>query len=223
MEETANNPKPTQQAPSSATSNQDEPEINQTETPPALLETTTSAPSIEAPDIHQKGSFFKPDTTNNAKLPDNDKSLTWSAAEFHEHEKTASWYLGLAVITVIVAAFLYLITKGIVTGIVIIVSGLLLGIFGRHRPGQLDYVIDRRGIKVGKKLYFYDEFRFFIVTPQSSMPEVTLVPTKRFRLPVSVRYTPDVASKVISRLSDYLPYEERRPDLIDGLMQRIKF
>ncbi len=165
-------------------------------------------------------SFFKPDSTSQ---PSDNERLSWSTSEFHEHEKTASWYLKLALATVIIAAAFYFLTRSLLTPVVIVISGLVIGILGQKKPSQREYDLSNQGIRIGHKLYLYDEFRLFIVTPSSALPEVTLVPAKRFQLPVSLRYTPELEDKVISKLSDYLPFEERRPDLVDSLMQRIKF
>jgi hypothetical protein len=151
------------------------------------------------------------------------KSLSWSAAEFHVHEKSVSWYMLLALATIAIGGILYLWTRSIVTLFVVVIGGGTIGIFGTHRPSELEYVLDRTGIRIGSKHYMYDEFRLFIVTPQSVSPEVTLVPTKRFMPSLSVRYTPENEEAVLNILADHLPFEERRLDLIDSLMQRIRF
>jgi hypothetical protein len=129
----------------------------------------------------------------------------------------------LAIATIVVAAVLYLWTKSIVTPIVVITSGIILGVYGTRRPRQLKYVMNRQGISIGSKQYQYDEFRLFVVTPESSLPEVMLIPTKRFMPSLSIRYLPDIESKVLNILAEHLPFEERRPDLIDSLMHRIRF
>ena len=152
-----------------------------------------------------------------------DQTITWNASEFIGHEKTTGWYLALIVITVLFAAAMYFLTKDLVTVTVIIVGGILLGIFGTHRPNQLEYALTKQDIRIGAKRYPYDEFQFFIVTPASAYPEITLIPLKRFMPPLSLRYPSADESKVLDVLAQHLPSEERRPDLIDSLMRFIHF
>lgn len=122
-----------------------------------------------------------------------------------------------------VAVALYFLTKSIVTTVVIAVSGLVIGIYAARKPSELDYSIDNQGIRIGGKQYQYDDFRLFVITPALAIPEVTLVPVKRFMPSLSVRYSPEVSNKVLSMLGEHLPFEERRPDLIDSLMHKIHF
>jgi len=165
-----------------------------------------------------------PSTSDDDSATETDtQAITWTASEFHVHEKSAGWYIILAIATIGVAAILYLLTKSIVTPVVIVVCGATLGVYATHRPGELNYAMNRHGIRIGSKQYLYDEFQLFIVTPDSSIPEVTLIPVKRFMPSLSVRYTPENMNEVLGMLSEYLPFEERRPDLIDSLMRHIRF
>lgn len=185
---------------------------------------TPQAPQAALPVLPDSTPDSSPPTSEEASATGTDpQAITWTASEFHVHEKSASWYLVLAIATIGVAAVLYLWTKSIVTPVVIVMCGAILGIYARHRPGELNYAMNRHGIRVGSKQYLYDDFQLFIVTPDSSIPEVTLIPVKRFMPTLSVRYTPETADKVLGMLSDYLPFEERRPDFVDSLMRHIRF
>ena len=151
------------------------------------------------------------------------QAISWTASEFHEHQKSATWYFLLIVITVVVAAILYFWTKSIVTTVVIALSGLVIGVYGARKPAALEYSVDSQGIRIGNKQYLYDDFKLFVVTPELSLPEITLIPVKRFMPSLSIRYSPEVGDRVMSMLGDHLPFEERRPDLIDSLMHKIHF
>jgi hypothetical protein len=176
-------------------------------TPPADAAVAPETPSLE------------PKSSPEEEDP---QSITWMTPEFHDHEKSISWYFILAIATVGLAAILFLWTKSIVTGVAVVISGIILGIYGTNRPGQLEYLMNPGGIRIGSKQYQYDDFKLFIVTT-GSFPEITLVPVKRFMPSLSVRYSPDVENKVLNMLADHLPFEERRPDLIDTLMHRMRF
>jgi hypothetical protein len=158
-----------------------------------------------------------------APSTDTAQSITWKASEFHAHEKSASWYTMLALATIALAAILYLLTKSIFTLVVVVLGGIVLGAYSRRQPGELEYSLSRSGIRIGTKQYPYDDFRLLVVTPESPVPEATLIPTKRFMPPLSVRYAPDDEDKILSALAEHLPVEERRQDLIDSLMHHIRF
>ena len=204
---------------------------------PAITAPVAAAPTAKAtptPPPTPPAQEADPDVSDpppfNAEIPDSeestetaDQSLTWSASEFHAHDKSSSWYMLLALATIVVSAVLYFLTKSIVTPVVVVIGGIMLGVFGTHKPNQIDYGVDSHGIRIGTKDYAYEEFRLFVVTPQSIYPEVTLIPTKRFMPSLSLRYTPEVEDEVLNILADHLPSEVRRLDLVDNLMQHIRF
>jgi hypothetical protein len=61
----------------------------------------------------------------------------------------------LAIGAIMLAALLYLVTKDFVSGAVVIVAALLLGVYARHEPRQLQYSVDPHGIQVGQKHFSY--------------------------------------------------------------------
>jgi hypothetical protein len=191
------------------------------------IPTATPAPTPQAPeagpDVSDSAPFAAETPTPEEITESADQNLTWNASEFHAHEKTANWYVLLAMATIAVGAVLYFLTKSIVTPVVVVIGGCMLGVFGTHKPNQIDYGLNSHGLRIGKKEYAYDEFQLFVVTPQSIYPEVTLIPTKRFMPSLSLRYTPEVEDKVLNILADHLPSEVRRLDLVDNLMQHIRF
>jgi hypothetical protein len=151
------------------------------------------------------------------------QTITWKASEFHAHDKSLGWYLTLSACAIGLAAILYLITRSIMTLVVVIVGGIILGMYASKQPSQVEYALDQHGIRIGSKQYLYAHFRLLIVTPNSSVPELTLIPNKRFMPSLSVRYLPDNQDAVLGILSKHLPLEERSLDPIDKLMARIRF
>jgi hypothetical protein len=151
------------------------------------------------------------------------KSISWSAPEFHDHEKSARWYVYIVFGIIVLAAALYLLSRSIMTPIVVIFGGIVIIYYANNKPGDLQYQLTRQGIQIGKKYYTYDEFRLFVVVPDSPLPEFMLIPVKRFMPALSVRYASDDENKIFTMLSEYLPYVERRPDLIESIMHRIHF
>jgi hypothetical protein len=180
------------------------------EVPEVLPQTPATPPSL----------FTKPESS---QQKNGDRNVTWTASGSNIYQKSASWYLVLLVSTIALACLLYFFTKSIVTPVVVIACGIIFGVYGNRRPDELEYTLDRQGIRIGSRHYLYDEFRLFVVTPDLPIHEVLLMPTKRFMPPLSVQYGADIENKVLGVLAEHLPFEERQPDLIDSLMHRMHF
>jgi hypothetical protein len=198
--------------------------VNAVPPAPANVPASPAAPPQAPPTVAAESETSLPEPEpESSPVDEAAQSVTWKASEFHVHQKSSRWYMTLAFGTVVLAVVLYFLTKSVVTPVVVIICGLILGIYAKRQPGQLEYTMNRHGIRIGPKQYLYNEFRLFVVTPASALSEVTLIPTKRFMPSLSIPYSPDIEDKVLNILAAHLPYEERRLDLIDSLMQRMHF
>lgn len=155
--------------------------------------------------------------------PESPKTVTWTASEFIAHDKTIGWYIGLMAGAVVLAAVIYFLTKDAVSTAVVIVAALFLAYYGSHKPRQLEYSLDNQGISVGTKHYAYDSFRSFSVIQEGAFSSIVFMPLKRFAVPLTLYYPPDDEDAIVKVLSDQLPHVDRRPDVIDNLMRRIRF
>jgi hypothetical protein len=203
------------------------PAVPEAPEPPAQPVTETPAPPtppVEAtgPD-GQPQSSLPPPTADLTTTDKDGQSITWTASEFVAHDKSAGWYVMLAVGVLLIAALIFLSTRDAVSVAVVIVAGLLLGVYGAHQPRQLEYKIDNRGIGIGQKYFGYDEFRSFSVVPEGAFASIVFMPLKRFSLPTTIYFAPDDEDKILAILKDQIPFEEHRRDAIDSLMRRIRF
>ena len=151
------------------------------------------------------------------------KPLEWSASEFIAHQKSASWYLRLAIAAIIFAALVFLLTHDKISTGVVLFAGLCLGIFGARKPRTLDYKLDESGLKIGEKFYSYDTFKSFAVMKEGAFSSIMLLPLKRFMPALSLYFDPQDESKIANILADRLPFEDRKHDAVDSLMHRIRF
>ena len=106
---------------------------------------------------------------------------------------------------------------------VVIFAGILLGIYGRHQPKQQQYRLDQNGIGISDKYYGYDDFRSFTIAPEEAFAGIVLMPLKRFGVPITIYYAPDDEEKILTILSDHMPFEEYRGDPVEDLMRHIRF
>jgi hypothetical protein len=149
--------------------------------------------------------------------------VEWTASEFISHDKAAGWYMLLAVGAILLAAILYVLTRDWVTAGVILVAAIFFGIYGSHKPRQLPYKLDKHGLSIGAKHFYYNEFRSFSIVPEPGFSSIVLMPLKRFGVPTTIYYSLEDEERIINLLASYLPLEERKPDAIDSLMRRVRF
>jgi hypothetical protein len=160
---------------------------------------------------------------NAATDNDDPDSISWTASEFVAHDKTSEWYMLLGLGTVAAAGLMYVLTKDFVSVGVIVLAAVIFGIYGAHKPRQLQYRVDPRGVTIGDKTYGYNEFRTFSVIPEGAFSSIVLMPLKRFAVAISIYYAPQDEEKIVELLSQQLPYEQRRRDAVDSLMRKVRF
>jgi hypothetical protein len=211
---------PTEPAPDvPETSTQPAPKAKTPPTPPQA-----PTPAEETPEPPEQPQPADPASPEDDQPTDGDnQSVTWTASEFVAHDKSAGWYVLLLAGTLLLAVLFFFLTKSLVTVAVVVVSGLLLGIYGARQPRQLEYRLDKRGVDVGPKHHGYDEFRSFSVVPEGAFESIVFMPLKRFAVPTTVYYAADDESKILAILTDQLPFEEHRSDAVDSLMRHIRF
>lgn len=157
------------------------------------------------------------------QLSEHDEPLvSWAASEFLTHEKQKSWYALLVVATIVLAAVAFLITRDIMSIIVILVFGLAFGVFGAKKPRELPYALFEDGFQVGDKRYGYIDFRSFTLL-DSAIPSIQLLPQKRFMVAMVLYCAPEDVDKIVDTLGQFLPYEQRSRDWVDKFTTKIRF
>lgn len=161
----------------------------------------------------------QPEETNNP----NAEEINWTASEFVAHEKSAGWYIGLAMAAAAIAGIVYLITRDLVSVGVVLFGSFMLGVYGARQPRQLEYRLDTRGVSIGPKYYEYSEFRTFSIMPEGAFSSIVFMPLKRFAPTTTIYYDPKDEDNIVNILSNCLPFEEGKHDMVDRLMRRIRF
>lgn len=162
-------------------------------------------------------------TKGSGAQPPDSGSIQWTASEYIEHDRNFSWYLGLIGLTAVVAGLVYLITRDYISTGVIAVLGIIVGMFARRRPQQIDYELNEKGLKIGPKNYSYAVFKSFAMVHDAAVPSINLEPLKRFMPPISIYFAPQDSEPISSLLSAHLPYQEHQPDWVENLAHRLKF
>jgi hypothetical protein len=163
------------------------------------------------------------DSSEQSEEPVSDISVNWTASEFIAHDKAPSWYLALAIITVVSTAVIYLLTKDKITAAMIIIVGVFFGVLAARKPRELPYMLDNEGLHIGEKQYPYDHLRSFSLVQQDGIESIWLMPLKRFMPILTIYFEPTDEQKIVDVLSQFLPMENHQPDPVDKLLHKIRF
>ena len=131
--------------------------------------------------------------------------------------------MGLGLALFVVVALIYFLLEDILAAVLIGLAGITFGVFAGRRPQVLEYGIDSRGIHIGQRSHTFAEFKSFSLTESGPLPAILLMPLKRFLPPITIFYDPNEEDKIVDALANYLPHEDREPDMVDRLMSRIRF
>ena len=157
-----------------------------------------------------------------APPPKKPSSLTWTAAEFLEHDRGLGWYLLLIGATVIVAAIAWVALKDYFAVGITIAVGIIMAFAVRHKPGQVQYELTDSGINVGNKAYKYSEFKSFTIIHEMNTSSLEFIPLKKLMLPVAAFINPADEERIIDIVGSHLPYEERNMAAFDRLSRRLR-
>ncbi len=195
------------------------PEEQQNETP------VRQADQIDAPgDQPSSWDFHNEDGAGSSnQAPGLTKPISWTASEYVAHPKTILWFIGVGGVVAALTVIIYLITKDLVSAVVMAVIGMTFGAFAARNPQVLEYGLDETGLHIGSKLYPYERFKSFSIMQEGAIRSILLMPLQRFMPPLTVYYDPEDEDKIIKVLGTFLPAEERSHDPIDRLMRKIRF
>lgn len=149
--------------------------------------------------------------------------VSWTASEYVANPKNTNWYAMLAASTVALAVIVYLITSDKVSTVVIVMLGIIVGVFAARQPNVLEYRLDTAGLQMGPRFYPYNGFKTFSVVEEGAFNHISLLPLKRFMPPLSIHYAPEDEEKIINTLADYLPYEAHKRDIVESISRRVRF
>lgn len=148
--------------------------------------------------------------------------VSWTASEYQANPKSAGWFGSLAIASILLAVIIYLLTRDLVSTVVIALVGVIVGIFGARQPRVLQYHLDEHGIYIETKFYPYNSFKSFSIGQDQAIHYIYLLSLKRFMPPLTVHFDPADENAVANTLANYLPYEEHKPDIVDSLSRRIR-
>ncbi|HVX58723.1 MAG TPA: hypothetical protein VG964_03230 [Candidatus Saccharimonadales bacterium] len=149
--------------------------------------------------------------------------VSWTASEYIDHEQGLGWFTLLTLATAALAVVVYFLTKDYFATGVIVVVGLIVGVFARRKPRELKYELSADGLRIENRLYPLRIFKSYTIIQEGPIGNLEFMPLKRFMPPVSAYFELSDQKRIVAVLQNYLPYEERGLDNVERLSRRLRF
>ena len=135
--------------------------------------------------------------------------IEWSAPEYSHKERGNDWFWTLGLVTVIscgIAIWL----KNNMFAIFLLLSGGSLILFTLRHPKDVSYIIETKGITMGKDLYEWKNIKSFNIKSTEDEPLAKLlIETSKYMLPVyTIPFPQELQAQIKEDLLKILPRSE---------------
>ena len=152
----------------------------------------------------------------------NREIIEWETLEFEPHEKTNDWYWILGIVAV-VGAIIAIVFGNTLFGILIILSGFVIGIYASKHPDTLHCVVDRRAIYVNNVTYLHKDIdTFWIDETREHKTKLLLTLKNRFSFQVAIPIANVDIDELHEFISAYVHEEEQNESLTEQVMDFLK-
>lgn len=148
--------------------------------------------------------------------------VNWEAEEYVSAKKPAGWYVGLALITLLLVLLSVYLEWWTFTALIIL-SAVAIIIYSVRPPRILHYSLSSKGLSEGNRLYDFEEFKSFGVVTEGEKPSIVLIPRKRFSGQVTVFFPKEQGEEIVDAFGARLPMEEVHFDFLDKLVKLLRF
>lgn len=152
-----------------------------------------------------------------------DESIKWRAPEYRYYRKSNDWYWTLGIITIGFAISAILV-KNFLFGLLILIGGFSLALYGARKPDIISFSIDSKGITIGKNLYPYENLKsFWIAYDPPRKKELLIESQKTFMPQISIMLGDSNPEQIREYLLKYLKEEKKEESLITTVAGILKF
>jgi hypothetical protein len=150
------------------------------------------------------------------------KAVAWQGTEYIDAPHGTGWYMALILVTIALAALVYLTSKDKIAAGIIVIVGFIVSVFAAQKPKLANYEVNDSGLSINGKIYSYNGYKSFVVVKEGDLSSINLFPLKRFMPPISAYFDPKDEAKIVQAIGNYLPYEDRKLDTVDRLARRLR-
>ncbi len=156
------------------------------------------------------------------------EKISWSALEYEEKERSRDWFwaLGIIVVTSSIAAIIF---ENYFFAALLVLAGALLWFFAIKKPELVEYELNKKGLKIGSRVYPYENIKSFWVqldtSGETNLKPVLFIHSERAFMPVlSIPIDENIATKIHSLLLEKEIEEvEMKEHFSDKIMEILGF
>ena len=153
--------------------------------------------------------------------------FSWTALEYEEREKSTDWFWALGII-VVAGAITAIIYDNYFFAVLLVLGGVMLGIFAKKKPNLINYELNEKGLKVENLFYPYDRIKSFFVQGhnehQGHKPTLFIKSERVFMpiisIPIDNAWVDDIQSLMLEK---NVKEEEMREHFSDKVMEYFGF
>jgi len=150
-------------------------------------------------------------------------TVYWSASEYVKYDKNAMWFVGLGVVALAFILIDYFVFKSYTFSALVIVMVIAIVVLSLRPARTINYTLSGdNGLYIGEKLYHFSEFKSFGLIQDHDQHSLMLIPVKRFSPGVSVYFPEEVGEKIVDIFGARLPMVNRKLDIIDIVVQKLR-
>jgi len=151
------------------------------------------------------------------------QEFKWQAPEFDKKEKTKSWFIVPAIITIGLGLFA-LFTENFLFLIAIILAFLIFYIYANKEPRIIKFKIDEKGIEIDERLHDFDSLRsFWLFYNPPEEKELSLRSRRTFLPYIRIPIADENPNEIRKFLLKFLPEKRHRESIVDIWMRRVGF
>jgi hypothetical protein len=187
--------------------------------------TTLEAVEVEAAPEAAAGVTAESSNVGQQELEElraNEVAFSWQAAEYVQHHKGLSWYLGLAGALVVLLG-LALLVKDWMAIAAFVVAAIAAVVYAHKPPRTMLYELTPTGISIDGKQYPYTNLRSFGVLADEAWHTIDLEPTQRLAPRISILFQDNDFESIVGHLELHLPRIDRKPDVVERLTRYLRF
>jgi len=148
--------------------------------------------------------------------------IYWEAEEFEIPTRGIKWYIFVTGILLLALAYTIWISHWILSAVVVMV-GVVLYLSGNLKPRVIKYMIDSQGVKVGDRVFQYNELKTFWFSNSHKITKLNLISIFKLMPVISIKIPSDMKEKIKNILSEFLPETQNKgEDWIDRINRFLK-
>lgn len=154
-----------------------------------------------------------------ARLPEVEP-VQWQAAEYVQNDKNPLWYVGFAVVVILLMAAAIMLGAWSFA-VLIPVMAVALVVYAHRPPAEMNYALSEKGLYINDRLHPLSEFKGFGVIQEPGLNSLVLIPIKRLKPSVTAYFPTEVGEQAVDLLGGYLPMQDIHHDMFDVIVRKL--